>query len=83
MNRDTFGHVVYRILTAAHIVKSDRVALSCRRAGGTASISHIPLAADTMKPPNVKPYWGRPTYGILGRGMQTLASSQARYAPLL
>jgi hypothetical protein len=83
MNRDTFGQLVYRILTAADIVKSDRVALSCRHPGGTASISHIPLAADTMKTPSVKPYWGKPAYGISGRAMQTLASCLARNGPLL
>jgi hypothetical protein len=31
-----FGHSVYRNFAAVRIVKSDRVALSCRRPGGTA-----------------------------------------------
>jgi hypothetical protein len=40
MNRDAFGHSVYRILAAANIVKSDRVAPSCRRPGGAGSFSY-------------------------------------------
>ena len=33
--------------------------------------------------PALRPYWGKPRYGILGRAMETSASCEARYAPLL
>jgi hypothetical protein len=33
--------------------------------------------------PALKPHWGNPPYGILGRAMETSASFEARYAPLL
>jgi hypothetical protein len=33
--------------------------------------------------PALKPYWENPPYGILGRAMETSASCEARYAPLL
>ena len=33
--------------------------------------------------PALKPYWGKPAVRILGRAMETSASFEARYAPLL
>jgi hypothetical protein len=72
MNNDMFGHFVYRILAAADIVKSDRLALSCRRPGGTASIPHLPLAADTIKTPTVKPNRRKSTVRNFGEDHATV-----------